>query len=183
MGPLKVLKKYRSVLFESLMVKQWTEKKKNCLDLVTPIVIQLWLKSGAQLNSEDMKPHIIAALKHRGKETRFSVCDFIAQCTVFSSKKQQIRELFKNKEICELLGNAAINDNETNVRIAGCMAMHGLNVMGAMKKSKANRHPKLIPVWEQLQNNKRSKKNLAEAIKNYEKIKRETVMKFTQNQE
>merc|ERR1712176_1566791 len=108
MGPLKVLKKYRSVLFESLMVKQWTEKKKNCLDLVTPIVIQLWLKSGAQLNSEDMKPHIIAALKHRGKETRFSVCDFIAQCTMFPKAKKQIIALFEDREIAPLLGKCAM---------------------------------------------------------------------------
>lgn len=42
--PKKTLEKYRPQLVESIMTKQWTEKKKPLLDLVTPTLIELWLK-------------------------------------------------------------------------------------------------------------------------------------------
>merc|ERR1712228_736469 len=167
--PKKTLQKYQQSLLETLLTKQWAEKRKACLDLVTPTLIKFWIKSGAELRSEEMKPHLLAALKHKGKEARFSVCDFIAKCTMFPKKKKQLIELFEDREIVSLLGKAAMSDKESTVKIAGCMAMHGLDVKEIMKKSQ-NRI--LISQWEQLKNNKRGKKNLDEAIKIYEEIQK-----------
>merc|ERR1712173_226845 len=61
-------------------------KKKQLLDLVTPTLIKFWLKTGVELRSEQMGPRIIAALKHRGKEARFSACDFLAKATMLCGK-------------------------------------------------------------------------------------------------
>ena len=118
-----------------------------------------------------MKPHIIAALKHRGKEARFSVCDFIGKATMYRKKaiKKQVKELMDDRGIAPLLGNCAMSDKEATVKVAGCMAMHGLDDVGIMKLKKANKD--LVNQWDQLKNNKRGKKNLEKAQAEYAKLR------------
>ena len=42
--PLETLTKYQQPLLETLMTKQWAEKKTICLELVTPALIKFWLR-------------------------------------------------------------------------------------------------------------------------------------------
>ena len=42
--PKKMIGKHQNLLFETMLTKQWTEKKKPLLNLVTPTLLQLWLK-------------------------------------------------------------------------------------------------------------------------------------------
>ena len=42
--PKKTVAKYQTQLIESIMTKQWTDKKQALLQLVTPTLISLWLK-------------------------------------------------------------------------------------------------------------------------------------------
>eukprot|EP01084_Bolivina_argentea_P004582 8721_1 len=163
--PKKTLTKHQNQLIETILTKQWTEKKKPLLDLVTPCLIQLWLKTGIELKSDEFKPFLISALKHHGKEARYSACDFIAKCTMFIKRKKQILALCQNKEIGLLLGTLAMNDRESIVKLAGCKAMYGLNQMGIIKSKKVSKE--LINQYDQLLNNKRGKKNLDAAVAEY----------------
>eukprot|EP01084_Bolivina_argentea_P004583 8723_1 len=163
--PKKTIGKYQNQLLETILTKQWTEKKKVLLDLVTPCLIPLWLKTGVELKSDEFKPFLVAALKHRGKEARFSACDFLAKATMFPKRKKQIMELCQDKEIGPLLGKLSMGDKEKTVKLAGCKAMHGLHEMGVMKGKKVSKE--LANQYDQLLNNKRGKKNLDAAVAEY----------------
>merc|ERR1712183_237005 len=88
--PKKTLDKHVANMVQSILEKQWMEKKAQLLQLVTPTLISLWLKTKFKLDSEEFKPFFLLALKHRGKEARFSAADFLAKSTMIPKAKKQI---------------------------------------------------------------------------------------------
>lgn len=131
------------------------------------------LQTGFELKSDECKPYLISALKQpnkdakkRGKEARMSAADFIAKCTMYSKRKEQVAALFcKDRDISFLLGGLARDDKEKDVKLAACRAMYGLHEMGIMEGKKKNQE--LVSQYECLVTHKRSKKNLKEARKQY----------------
>merc|ERR1712217_248775 len=149
------------------MGKQWMEKKDMLLKLITPCLMKLWLKTKFKLDSEEFKPHFLAALKHRGKEARFSACDFLAKASMIPKAKKQLISLCSDRDFAPLLSKCAMGDKEKTVKIAGCKAFHGLNELGVLDGKKVD---KLKDEYGTLTDptNKRAKKNLEEAKKQYE---------------
>ena len=117
-----------------------------------------------KLDSEEFKPHFLAALKHRGKEARLSAADFLAKATMIFKAKKQLIALCSDRELPTLLGRVASEDKEKTVKIAGCKAFHGLNELKVLDAKKCR---KMKEAFHALKNNKRTKKYLEEATKQY----------------
>eukprot|EP00484_Ammonia_sp_Unknown_P027598 CAMPEP_0197036334 /NCGR_PEP_ID=MMETSP1384-20130603/13870_1 /TAXON_ID=29189 /ORGANISM="Ammonia sp." /LENGTH=1659 /DNA_ID=CAMNT_0042466507 /DNA_START=112 /DNA_END=5091 /DNA_ORIENTATION=+ len=161
----KAVQKHEAQLIETIMTAQWTEKKTALLDLVNPCLVGLWKKTGFELKSDTVKPFLIGALKHRGKESRKTALEFLAECTMYSQRKKQVAELCQDKELGNLIGKLASGDKEKEVKIAGCMLFHGLNESGVLKGKKTNKD--FVSQYDALTANKRAKANLEEAVKQY----------------
>eukprot|EP01084_Bolivina_argentea_P009689 18073_1 len=140
--PTNQLIKHQRKLFETLMNKQWRERKQELLCLVNPILIRLWTKGGVKIHKPPIKYVIIAGLKDFIKECRFSACDFITKCTYFEEKqfKEQIIELCKNKEIVHLLTTLTANDKDKESQFAALKTLYGLNQMGIMNELSSTYH-------------------------------------------
>ena len=132
------------------------------------------LQTAFKLSSDQCKPHLIAALRHRGKEARMNAALFLAKCTMYPSRKRQVANLCRDRGLGPRLGKLAMSDKEKVVKLAGCKAMHGLHEMGIMKGKKVNKD--LLNQYEQLLTNRRVKKNLETAVKEYAREK-STVLK------
>ena len=95
---------------------------------------------------------------------RFSAADFLAKATMIPKAKSQLIALCSDRELPTLLGKVASGDNEKTVKIAGCKAFHGLNELKVLDAKKCD---KIKEQFYALKDNKRAKKNLEEAIKQY----------------
>jgi len=129
--PKKTIMKYQNELSETIMTKQWTEKKKALWVLATPTLMALWLKTGFELNDYEHREKLIAALKHRGKECRMSAADFIAKCTMYPKRKKQVVALCEDRDIGKILTGLAQSDKDKTVRLAACRLFYGLEQCGA----------------------------------------------------
>jgi len=173
--PTKKVAKCVPAMLETILTKQWMEKKKKLLDLVTPTLLRLWLKTKFKLDSDDFRPHFFSALQHRGKEARFSAADFLAKVTMnhhLHRAKKAITTLCSDREFAPLLTKLAKDDKERVVRIAGCRVFVGLHKMGIFD---AKKEQKTLPVtlelkqaFSMLAEDKRSRKNLEAARAEYE---------------
>eukprot|EP01084_Bolivina_argentea_P174425 302163_1 len=160
--PKKTIEKYQVTLIETICTKQWGEKKPQFLPLVTPVLLELWGKTDIPLKCDEFKPHLMAAFKHRGVEVRMNVCNFLAKATLFK-KKKQMTEFLSDKALPDILKKLAGGDKDKRVKVAGCKA---LNAIMEMKLKKLNKG--MEPVWDEIKDGKRSKKNLEEAKKQWE---------------
>eukprot|EP01083_Nonionella_stella_P148428 469767_1 len=147
---VRVIAQHQTQLFETLMTKQWAEKKQRCLRLVTPTCIALWLKSCVALSSAVIKPHLIDGLQYHALNRNLSVCDFITKAIMYPSTvtKRQVFVLFEDKDIATLLGKLALTTKHHDVRIQACKAMYCLNECGVMKAQRTSKH--LRKQYEQL---------------------------------
>ena len=78
--------------------------------------------------------------------------------------KKQLIALCSDRELPTLLGKVASGDKEKTVKIAGCKAFHGLNELKVLDAKKCD---KIKEQFYALKDNKRAKKNLEEATKQY----------------
>eukprot|EP00486_Rosalina_sp_Unknown_P000386 CAMPEP_0201564432 /NCGR_PEP_ID=MMETSP0190_2-20130828/2720_1 /ASSEMBLY_ACC=CAM_ASM_000263 /TAXON_ID=37353 /ORGANISM="Rosalina sp." /LENGTH=760 /DNA_ID=CAMNT_0047980613 /DNA_START=97 /DNA_END=2376 /DNA_ORIENTATION=+ len=165
----KIIMKYQTELIETIMTKQWRERKRSILVLTTPILIALLLKTGFILNDDKYRGHLISALKHRAKESRYSAADFIAKATMYRSNKRQIATLCENAQLGTLISKLAQCDKDREVRLAACRVFYGLEAAGILKERWINR---ALPArLEVLEKDKFGRRNLQIAAKEYNKQK------------
>eukprot|EP01084_Bolivina_argentea_P242021 406125_1 len=90
--PKKVVAKYDTQFFESVMTLQWAEKKKPLMSLITPVAIRHWVKTACELKSDTIKPHLLAALKSKKAEVRYAACDFLGQACMHATNNKTLKK-------------------------------------------------------------------------------------------